>query len=131
MGWIEIIATMGIAVIGTVITNVIVYLLKINTMENKIGTLERTSDKIEEKVDGITQQINKIEGKLDTFFDTFLAGSFGAANVKGFVKSNSPRSLTNKGEDLLKLSGADKFILENKDELVDKIRKKSLKLHMM
>jgi len=43
----------------------------------------------------------------------------------GLFKRKSPISLTAKGEDVLKKSGADKFVIENLNELIQKIKEKN------
>ena len=84
---------------------------KVNTLESKVKTLETDSK-------GLSRELAECSTKIDERTQSYSAT---------LTKRKSPVTLTDKGEELLKRSGSDKFVLENKDELINKIKEKNPK----
>lgn len=85
--------------------------------KEKVDNLEKKVADLEQKVDGIQQRLVECATKLDERTQPYAS----------LTKRKSPVSLTDEGESLLQRSGADKFVLENKDELIQKIKDKNPK----
>lgn len=91
----------------------------------RIGKYQQIVDSLKADVDRQKSQISKLERDLvrcETIIDERTVNS-----AQKYVKSESPASLTDEGSRLLKVSGAEKFILDNQAELIDKIREKEPK----
>lgn len=90
--------------------------LKLGRYAQMVEDLRTRTDNSEKEVKELTKQLTACATKIDE--RTQSAAS-------SLVKRKSPISLSEMGEDLLKKSGADKFVLENQSELVEKIRKEN------
>ncbi len=85
------------------------YTQKINYLENRVAELEKDHKTF-------SKDLTECSTKID---ERTSAGS------SSLTKRKSPISLNEKGEDILKRSGSDKFVLENQKELVQKIKEKN------
>lgn len=87
--------------------------------------------KYSEKVDGLQERMNKAEAKIEDHATKIVECSTlideRTTSGSSLIKRKSPISLNEKGETILKNSASDKFVLENKDELVQKIKDKNPK----
>lgn len=81
--------------------------------KHKIDNLEKTVDSLEKEVKQTSHDLTEVSTKLDERTISYSSR---------LTKRKSPISLSDIGEELLKKSHADQFILEYKDELVQKIR---------
>jgi hypothetical protein len=86
----------------------------------KLGKYTQMVDDLKDDVSSIKKELRELENKL-TKCETQIEER--TSPMSGLTKRKSPVSLTDKGEQLLKASGADKFILENQSELIEDIRK--------
>lgn len=77
--------------------------LKIGRYAEKVDQLEKCN---------LQQRLSTLEGSVNTSRDY----------TKTLTRSKSPIGLTEKGDDLLKRSSADAFVLQHKNELVKKIK---------
>ena len=85
------------------------YIQTVDDLKTKVSALEKD---IKEHSNKLTECSTKIDERTQSYASTL-------------TKRKSPVSLNEKGEALLKESGSDKFILENKDEFVEKIKNKN------
>ncbi len=105
------IAVAGAVGFGTGLLALGKYKQKIDTLEEKVGTLEKEIKDVQKE---LTTCSTKIDERTQSYASTL-------------TKRKSPLSLTEKGEELLKRSGADKFIIDHKDILIKEIGDKNPK----
>ncbi len=86
--------------------------------KHKVDTLEKHVERLQEEYKELMKQVTEVSTKIDERTQN-LASTL--------TKRKSPISLNEKGEGILSRSGSDKFVLENKDELVKKIKDKDPK----
>lgn len=87
------------------------YAQRVDDFKERITTVEREMKNLSTK---IVECITKIDERTSSYAGTLL-------------ERKSPITLSEEGSNLLKRSGADKFVLEHKDELVEKIKDKNPK----
>lgn len=94
----------------------IVATLRIGEYKNKVDTLIRDVSDLEQQARNLSTELTKCSTKLDERTRSYSST---------LTKVESPVSLSQAGQALLSRSGADKFVLENKDDLVNKIHDKN------
>ena len=100
---------LAISIVGGIISFVV--------MKEKVKNLVDDVKELKSEVKSLTKQMAINDTKLDERTSPTAA----------LTKRKSPISLSTTGEDLLKRSGADAFVLNNKDDLVKKIKDKNPK----
>ena len=88
---------------------------KLGKYEEKVNTLETKVTTLESEVKELNKKLVECSTKVDERTQSYAAS---------LTKRKSPVSLTDRGESLLKRSEADKFVLENQGELVEKIKER-------
>ncbi len=107
-----------ITVIIATISALVVAFLWIGQYKHKVDTLEKEIETLKKEYKEMSTQLTECSTKLDERTQN-LATSL--------TKRKSPLSLNEKGEDILSRSGSNKFVLENQEELVKKIKDKNPK----
>lgn len=107
-----------INVVLTIIVTVVTASFYMGKYQNKVDSLEKKVEGLEKKSEDHSTKITKCETIIDERTQNL---------AQTLTKRKSPLSLSPKGEQLLKESASDKFILENQAELVEKIRIRSPK----
>ncbi len=111
----------GVFIVQILISGVVGFLTamyKLGKYEEKVNALEKKVDRLENDNRELSRNLTECSTKIDERTQN-LASTL--------TKRKSPLSLTEKGEQLLKSSGSDKFVLDNKDDLVQKIKEKNPK----
>lgn len=108
--------TIGIEIIVAIGSGIGGALLFLGKYREKIDHLEKNDVTNCAEIKTLTHRITVLETKLEE--------RVAAAPFKGLARSKSPLALTTLGQTLLSASGADKFVLNNKDEFVNIIREK-------
>lgn len=91
----------------------------------KSGKYIQIIEDLKERVDKIEEEM-KNQNKLLIECSVKIEERTNSASST-YTKRKSPVSLNDKGEELLKKSGADKFVLQNKQELIQKIKEQNPK----
>lgn len=110
-----------ISVISIILSAIVGFLAaahKLGKYEEKVNSLETKVNGLESDVKVMSTKLTECSTKIDERTQSYAST---------LTKRKSPVSLTDKGEELLKKSAGDAFILENQEELVGKIRDKAPK----
>lgn len=92
--------------------------IKVGKYVQKVDDLKEDVEKMNNEIKEMSKEITKCSIKIEERTQSYSAL---------LTKKKSPISLTETGEDLLKRSGSDAFVLNNKDELLEKIKNKNPK----
>ncbi len=94
------------------------FLYKLGIYKNKVDVIERNLEKLEKEQSENSKKIIECSTKIDERTTSYASK---------LTNKRSPIQLNEKGRSFLSESEADKFVLENKDELVNKIKEKNPK----
>jgi len=94
----------------------IVSSMKIGEYKTKVDTACTDIAKLEQQARELSTELTKCSTKIDERTRSYAST---------LTKVESPVSLSNMGKDLVSRSGADKFVLDNQTDLIDKIRTKT------
>jgi predicted RNase H-like nuclease (RuvC/YqgF family) len=87
--------------------------IAIGEYKNRVKSLEDKIEKLDKEVKQNSTDLTEYKTKLEERTASYSSR---------LTKRKSPVSLTEIGEDLLKRSGSDKFVTDNKNELIEKIK---------
>jgi len=91
----------------------------------KLGRYTQIVDDLKNEVSSLKSEFKELSKDLNTCSTKLEERTSRGADA--YTKRKSPISLNEKGEELLKRSGIDKFVLENQSDLVGKIKEKTPK----
>lgn len=113
----------GFEWIGTAVSVVLGGLSGLGVSIFKMGKYTQIVDDLKKEVSELKKEVKELSKDLTTCSTIVDERTNRGTDSSSYTKRKSPLALNEKGEDLLKKSGIDKFVLENKDELVEKIKK--------
>jgi hypothetical protein len=105
-------ANVFIPLVVSIITAVVAFII----YREKVNRLEEDMKELKQDMKSMNNDLIECKTKIEERTKSSPAV---------YAKSESPISLTDKGEDILKRSGADAFVLQNQQEFVDKVKKKN------
>src|SRR3989344_6840743 len=104
---------------GVLISGLVAFItasIRIGIYKNKVDTLVSEVSDLKREVKDLSAELIKCSTKIDERTRSYSST---------LTKRESPISLSENGKTLLSKSGADRFVLENQEDLVNKIREKN------
>jgi len=116
----------AVGVIGTIVASVLGLLGGFLAGSIKIGIYKHKVDNLETRIKDCEKETREHSGKIIECV-TKIEERTTAHSATALTKRKTPITLTEKGIDILKKSGSDKFVGDNRDTFVEKIREKAPK----
>lgn len=98
----------------------------LSSREKNFEKIDKNFEKVEKNFDKVDKKFEKIDKKFEKVWETInellqrvsnIEGKLGGSSKESLAKANSPKSLTTKGEELLKKVKGKEYLEEHFDEL--------------